>query len=566
MILNEFNTNKSKPRVDWQKLVCELQKTIKEMEERANQQQESIRKLEESVKTQEEVIKRLKAELKKQKNLKDRPQIRASRINSIQIGTEVEGQVKRAGSAKVSKKTTFEVDEERIIEPPEIPEGAKFKGYRDYDVQELIIKRHNIRFRLKEYIQEDGGLIVGELPEEYRQGHYGPKLVGHILYQHYQCRVTQPILREQLEEWKIDISSGQLHNILVERQEEFHQEQEEVLEVGLKESAYIHTDDTGARHQGKNGYCTVIGNDLFTYFRSSERKSRENFLEMLQGGKTIYVLNEYAKQYLQSQPLAAKYREQIKYSDTVIAADKTKWEAYLLSHEIISVKTKQMISEAALLGGAMSLGINPDLRILSDGAGQFNILRHALCWVHAERSLRKLVGATLWEQENIDEMQDLLWQYYRSLKAYQQTPTDMGKAHLLLAFAQIFDRSYLKQGLPKQDLVNHEALNNVLRWFRTHKAELLEVLELPSLPLHNNSAETDIREYVIRRKISGGTRSDAGRRARDTFIGLKKTCRKLGISFWQYLIARLCRDQKIPPLSDVMRSKIATALQVSLAT
>ncbi len=95
---------------------------------------------------------------------------------------------------------------------------------------------------------------------------------------------------------------------------------------------------------------------------------------------------------------------------------------------------------------------------------------------------------------------------------------------------------------------------------------MLEVLELPSLPLHNNSAETDIREYVIRRKISGGTRSDAGRRARDTFIGLKKTCRKLGISFWQYLIARLCRDQKIPPLSDVMRSKIATALQVSLAT
>jgi len=152
MILNEFNTKKSKPRVHWQKLVCELQETIKEMEERANQQQESIGKLEESIKTQEGVIKRLEAELKKQKNLKDRPQIRARRIDSIQIGTEVEGQVKRAGSAKVSKKTTFEVDEERIIEPAEILEGAKFKGYRDYDVQELIIKRHNIRFRLKEYM------------------------------------------------------------------------------------------------------------------------------------------------------------------------------------------------------------------------------------------------------------------------------------------------------------------------------------------------------------------------------------------------------------------------------
>jgi hypothetical protein len=77
------------------------------------------------------------------------------------------------------------------------------------------------------------------------------------------------------------------------------------------------------------------------------------------------------------------------------------------------------------------------------------------------------------------------------------------------------------------------------------------VLDYPGFPLHNNAAETDIREYVIRRKISGGTLSDAGRRARDTFIGLKKACRKLGISFWQFLLSRLrvlplsCRDGSI---------------------
>jgi hypothetical protein len=45
-------------------------------------------------------------------------------------------------------------------------------------------------------------------------------------------------------------------------------------------------------------------------------------------------------------------------------------------------------------------------------------------------------------------------------------------------------------------------------------------------------SETDIREYVKRRKISGGTRSEAGRRDRDTFASLKKTCRKLSVSFW----------------------------------
>ena len=49
----------------------------------------------------------------------------------------------------------------------------------------------------------------GKFPAEYRQGHYGPLLVGYILYQHYQCRVPQPLIYEQLREWGIDISTGQ---------------------------------------------------------------------------------------------------------------------------------------------------------------------------------------------------------------------------------------------------------------------------------------------------------------------------------------------------------------------
>ena len=47
----------------------------------------------------------------------------------------------------------------------------------------------------------------------------------------------------------------------------------------------------------------------------------------------------------------------------------------------------------------------------------------------------------------------------------------------------------------------------VLQQFRARKAELLRMLEVPQVPLpHNNGAESDIREYVTRRKISGGTR------------------------------------------------------------
>ena len=68
----------------------------------------------------------------------------------------------------------------------------------------------------------------------------------------------------------------------------------------------------------------------------------------------------------------------------------------------------------------------------------------------------------------------------------------------------------------------------------------------------NNLSENDIREYVKRRKISGSTRSEAGRRARDTFTSLKKTCRKLAISFWDYIQDRLSNKNKIAPLPELI--------------
>lgn len=102
-----------------------------------------------------------------------------------------------------------------------------------------------------------------------------------------------------MEDGGIDISTGQINQILTENKEGFHAEQKQVLAAGLETASYVHTDDTGARHQGKNGYCTVIGNQWFAYLRSSQSKSRQNFLETLQGDNPLYVLNEYARSYLE---------------------------------------------------------------------------------------------------------------------------------------------------------------------------------------------------------------------------------------------------------------------------
>ena len=105
------------------------------------------------------------------------------------------------------------------------------------------------------------------------------------------------------------------------------------------------------------------------------------------------------------------------------------------------------------------------------------------------------------------------------------------------------------------------SLNNALKRINRNKPELLRLLDFPDIPLHNNLSENDIREYVKRKKISGSTRSNLGRQCRDTFTSLKKTCRKLKISFWNYLKDRLCGLNKIPFLPDLITIK---ALNLSI--
>ena len=236
---------------------------------------------------------------------------------------------------------------------------------------------------------------------------------------------------------------------------------------------------------------------------------------------------------------------QLKFSSEVVSNSDREWNEYL---EALGIKSQQgikLVTEAALFGSAIEHGLSPELIVLSDGAKQFSILVHALCWVHMERSIRRLSGVTAQQRHEIEEVLSALWAYYRQLKVYQEQPNPQGRERLSTRFDEIFGQRY----------PSHYGLNLAMKQFCAHKDELLRVLDFPQLPLHPLAAETDIREYVTRRKISAGTRHDNGRRARDTFTGLKKTCRKLALSFWQYLLSRLKGDATVPYLPDVIRAR-----------
>lgn len=139
--------------------------------------------------------------------------------------------------------------------------------------------------------------MSAQMPEELKAGHFGSGVLQFILYQHHFNRVPQNKIHEQLQEIGIDISVGQIDNMLASAPAEFEEENAGILDAGLRSSCYLQSDDTGARHAGKNGYCTVVGSDLFAYYASTPSKSRINFLKILQGRNADFVINEATIDY-----------------------------------------------------------------------------------------------------------------------------------------------------------------------------------------------------------------------------------------------------------------------------
>lgn len=465
-------------------------------------------------------VQELRDEIARLKNTPKRPKFRpqgrtlSSKKNDHQGGSSQESSPAAGGTS------TQKSREEIVVKPPHVPSGSRFKGYATYSVQELTLIPKDVIYKLEVWQALDGSIVRASLPPELEGTHFGSDLRA-LIHGLYASGMTQPAIFQFITNTGIQISEGQVHQILMGEASGYEKQSEAILSVGLQEAPYIRTDDTGAKHCYQSGYCTHIGGQYFSYYKSTASKSRLNFLQLLAQGKEGYVINDAFIWHLFEGGVA---------DDILNIFETCKGKRYCTKKGLVrllnaigltSKRLQQICLEAGMVGFVQER-LKAGQVLISDRAGQFKILDHADCWVHMERPLRKLVASTPEIEAEIGQVRAMIWTLYGQVK--EASISQRGKEQVCEAYDALVAREVVSPGV-----------RAVLDAFKEHREGMLKALDHPGLPLHNNDSERDIRGMVKFRNISGSTKSEDGRIFRDGLMTLKQTCYRLGENFWSYL-------------------------------
>lgn len=501
---------------------------------------EQLQKTQESLTKAEMKIKILEDELAKLRKTPKRPKFHPNGMQPRERSKPKPSDDTPLTMAKsLFKKELLEI----TVSVPNVPVGSRFKGYQSYSVQELILGAKETTYKLEVWEAPNGEIIRAELPKEFAGSHYGPTLKAFSMNLCAQG-MTQPAIHELLRGLDIEISTGQINNILLGEADAFSKISEAILTTGLNEAPYIRADDTGEKHKHKGGYCTLIGGEHFAYYRTTFGKSRENFLRILLQGKEGYRINTAMIWHLFEGGVEDDILNLFEEHLGKGYRSKKGMKRLLNFLGIHGKKLCKQCMEAGLVGFISETILKPGQVLLSDRAGQFSVFDHAECWVHMERPLRKIIASSEQAQEELERVRDAIWSLYRALKKASESGTGKEEIH------KLYDELVAMKSLSPE-------INAVIANFAEHREGMLKALDHPGLPLHNNDSERDIRGVAKRRNISGSTKSDQGRKFRDALLTLKQTCFRLRYNFWDYL--QLWFKGEPPDLANFIRTKYRSA-------
>jgi hypothetical protein len=449
---------------------------------------------------------------------------------------------------KGSKKAEIKIDREQVVpvDPAVLPADAKFQGYDEVVIQDLLLKTDNVRFRKERYYAASTQKnYQAPLPQGY-DGQFGPGVKALIPALYFGMGSTEPKIREFLTNAGIQISEGEVSNLLIKEKDAFHADKDAVYEAGLRSSPWQHTDDTATRVAGQNQHCHVVCNPVYTVYETKPNKDRLSVLDVLRNGRARrFRLNAEALGYLANVQLSKATRQSLQAACSETEQDEPTFRQHLerLLPNLSEPHRKVIIDAAAIAAYHAETDWPVIETLVCDDAPQFNWLTEAmmLCWVHEGRPYKKLMPVVPLHRKALDNFLQRFWAYYDQLLVYKQHPRPKDRVRLEAAFDTLFATH-----------TGYEDLDQRIAKTRAKKASLLLVLDHPELPLHNNPAELGARQRVRKRDVSFGPRTQDGRKAWDTFMTLAETAKKLGVSFYAYLRDRIAGTHTIPPLADLV--------------
>lgn len=463
---------------------------------------------------------------------------------------------RKSGKGRGKKKDQIEIDRTQIceIDKSKLPPDARFMGYAESTVQDLILATDNVLFQKELYYSaSEKKTYMAEVPEGY-EGEYGPHIKALVLILKNVSNMSEPKILEFFHACKIIISSGTISNMLIKNKEAFHEEKADMYEAGLKATEYQQIDDTAARVSGENYHTQILCNPFYTAYFTYPHKNRLTILEILRtgeanGGQGLrYLLNDEAFELLTQLRVGKKITEGLRDFNSERQLSKEQIDLLLREHlPYLNERARIHILEAAAIAWYHQEEDYPVIQILlCDDAPQFKLLTEelALCWVHDGRHYKKLSPVVPYNVSLLEEFRDQFWKYYRKLLAYKEVPSE----ELAVSLSAEFDTLFSTE-------TGYAALDERISKTKAKKGSLLLVLKFPQLPLHNNASELAARQQVRKRDVSLHTMVPDGTKANDTFMSIVQTCKKLKINCYDYFLDRICGLFAIPPLAQIIADR-----------
>lgn len=493
----------------------------------------------------------LRDEVNRLKGEQGKPEIRAQSRKSGDISSEQErnpsGKVEKKRHPKNSKLSITRT-ETCQLDQSKLPADAIFKGYDPVIVQDIKVVVEVIQFEKEVYYSPSlNKRFMASLPAGY-EGEFGPHLKSLVLGLKHICQMSEPKILEFFQDHGVEISASTISRMLL-NQDWVDAEKKAIVRAGLSSSVHQHIDDTKARVHGKNQHTHILCNEFYTAYFTTEHKDRLSVLDILRGLKPrSFLLNEEFVELMRMLGLADPWITLMRPHLNAVALDATQMQTLLVSlvkHCQMGTAVQHRMLEAAAIA-AYHQEADCIALLVCDDAPQFKLLALALalCWIHEGRHYKKLLPFVPLHQELLKSFLEDFWNYYHQLLEFKEAPTEA----LALALRARFDELFSSQ-------TGYAELDQRIAKTHSKSAALLQVLQHPQIPLHNNSAELGARAAVRRRDVSLHTMTPKGTQANDSFMTLAQTAKKLDVSAFDYLYDRLSGSLQMPSLAQIIEEK-----------